>query len=802
MSDRNPPFPSDEFDDLTERLAGVDGPRQMPGALRESLEALLSGADPVAALATTDTDGPRPIPPRIEDRLSAALTDHAGRRGQAARRGRIGLGTTAGASPWVLRAVAVFVAMVLVAGTVSAATELSRQRSSDEIEMVLPSPSKPPSTTEPSPTTAVPASTTTTTRPVAPPRDLVALGSCDDLLSHFRSNALALVEQDAGGAWSTGAYGSPSARTTAGAAGVDLQAGGDPVASTSASPAPQSVVADASGTNVQEPGVDEPDTVKVEPGRVFTIANDTRGPVVRALKPTGRGASLLGTFDLPPEAAGARLLLAGDRLLALATVWSAERRGPWTTVWAIDVSEPARLRLASTVAIEGTYTTARLVDGLIRVVVAGGPVGPPVVYPRDESPEAAAHAKQKNVDAVRGSTLDDWVPNYELTTFREGKATTETGRACACEDTLRPVEFSGFGSATVLTIDPKDPAPDNVASVTGAAGITYASPTDLYVASGWYHPAVPGTAASRSAPDLAPSISKPRHETKIHQFSIAEPVARYVASGAVPGSLLNQFSMSQHKDHLRVASTLSDSQRERGIDNVVSVLRRVDGELKVVGHVAGLGHPGERIEGVRMMGTTGYVVTFRQTDPLYVIDLSDPARPTVLGELEIPGVSTYLHPMGSGALIGIGAEATDEGRRTGVGMSVFDVRDLSKPKRAAHLVLGPGMSAAERNHHAFLYWARTSTVVVPYLHYGGAGESGPVSSAVVVRATPTQLAEVGRVSHAGRAADDSRSAYGGLSTIERSAVIGEELWTFSASGVLINDLASLQERAWVGYFDR
>ena len=291
------------------------------------------------------------------------------------------------------------------------------------------------------------------------------------------------------------------------------------------------------------------------------------------------------------------------------------------------------------------------------------------------------------------------------------------------------------------------------------------------------------------------------HETSIHQFSIEAPEARYVASGKVPGTLLNQFSMSQHEGHLRVATTLYDSKRENGIDNVVSVLRRDGERLAVTGWVAGLGAPGERIQGVRMMGDTGYVVTFRQIDPLYVLDLADPSRPRVLGELKIPGVSTYLHPMGGGHLIGIGAEASEDGRRTGVGMSVFDVRNRAAPTRSAHLVLGHGFSEAERNHHAFLYWPRTSTAVVPYISYDDSERDGrPQMSAVVVRTTPTALTEVGRVSHLGRDAASTQSGHGGLSMIQRSAVIGDDLWTFSSVGVLINDLQSLDERAWVGYY--
>ena len=99
---------------------------------------------------------------------------------------------------------------------------------------------------------------------------------------------------------------------------------------------------------------------------------------------------------------------------------------------------------------------------------------------------------------------------------------------------------------------------------------------------------------------------------------------------------------------------------------------------------------------MRFVGDIGYVVTFRQIDPLYTIDLSTPERPRVLGELKIPGYSAYLHPIGDDLLLGIGQDATEEGRPTGTQVSVFDVSDLRRPTRLHRLALGPGWSEAER----------------------------------------------------------------------------------------------------------
>src|SRR5262249_36601897 len=135
----------------------------------------------------------------------------------------------------------------------------------------------------------------------------------------------------------------------------------------------------------------------------------------------------------------------------------------------------------------------------------------------------------------------------------------------------------------------------------------------------------------------------------------------------------------------------------------VYVLHQQGGTLGQMGHVDGLG-TGERIYAVRFVGPVGYVVTFRQTDPLYTVDLRDPAHPKVIGELKINGYSAYLHPVGDNRLIGIGQEADANGRVQGTQLSLFDVSDPAQPKRLAQYHVQFGHSEAEFDPHAFLYW--------------------------------------------------------------------------------------------------
>jgi uncharacterized secreted protein with C-terminal beta-propeller domain len=218
--------------------------------------------------------------------------------------------------------------------------------------------------------------------------------------------------------------------------------------------------------------------------------------------------------------------------------------------------------------------------------------------------------------------------------------------------------------------------------------------------------------------------------------------------------------------------------------------------MQIVGTVAGLGSM-ERIYAVRFMGPVGYVVTFRQTDPLYTLDLSDPAHPRVVGALALTGYSAYLHPVSTTRLIGVGQNADSVGHVLGAQVSLFDVSDLAKPSRLATYALASSVSAAGMDPHAFLYWPANHLVVVPIQEYGGFAASDgatqvPQSGALVLRISGTSLTRAGFIS------PPQSSGYGG-SSIERSLVIGQTLWTISPGGVQASDLTTLQQQAWLPF---
>lgn len=166
------------------------------------------------------------------------------------------------------------------------------------------------------------------------------------------------------------------------------------------------------------------------------------------------------------------------------------------------------------------------------------------------------------------------------------------------------------------------------------------------------------------------------------------------AIGTIPGTLLNQFSLDEYKGNLRTATTIGGGVWSSGNDNENDVYV-LDKDMNITGSVLGLGKE-ERIYSVRFLEDKGYVVTFRQTDPFYVLDLSNPKNPEVKGELKIPGYSSYLHPIASERILGIGKEGSS------VKISLFDVSDPSNPAEVSKYTLDEYWSDALETHHAFL----------------------------------------------------------------------------------------------------
>ncbi len=327
--------------------------------------------------------------------------------------------------------------------------------------------------------------------------------------------------------------------------------------------------------------------------------------------------------------------------------------------------------------------------------------------------------------------------------------------------------------------------------------------------------------AVQNAQAQMPTRNTGQQRTVVHKFSLGKEIS-YLGKGSVPGFVLNQFSMDENNGYFRIATTIDSYNLgttgiavrvgdvvQNKVDNAVYVL---DGSLKVVGSVTNLA-PGERIYSARFMGDKLYLVTFKQVDPLFVIDLKDPTKPAVLGYLKIPGYSSYLHPFDETHVIGLGKNTEDvkEGSGNfafplGVKLSLFDVSDVSTPKEVASYDIGDAGSdsAALNDHKAFLFNPKTGLLVIPVLEakidknkypngtpahvYGdfvfqGAYvfnvdlQKGFTLKGTISHATPEELAKAGYY------------YYG--TQVQRSAYINNVLYTISNRFVKANDLDTL-----------
>ncbi|MCZ4492256.1 MAG: benzoate transporter [Conexibacter sp.] len=536
-----------------------------------------------------------------------------------------------------------------------------------------------------------------------------------------------------------------------------------------------------SGTNVQEAGIDEPDVVKTDGTHVIVAASGQ----LRVIDVTGDAPRLVGSLPLDGAAGGStahQLLLRGTRALVLSTVFAPGDITPVgvatprqvakiapgtskTVLTEVDLTDPAAPKVARTMELDGQYVDARMVGGTVRVVVSSTP----------QAAGAQPLTRAKLRTFVPATTIRSRISGR---TFRRG--------VVPCDGVRRPEAFSGLGLLTVLTVDLDRGLYDvDRDAVMAGAETVYGSGTSLYVASRRW---VPGLADATDVPAGT--------RTEIHRFDASQPGATtYAGSGTVPGFVLNQFALSEQDGALRVASTdepawLPEGRAPTPAQSFVTVLRPQGGGLVQVGQVGGLGH-GQRIFGVRFAGTTGYVVTFRQTDPLYTLDLSAPAAPRVVGELEIPGYSAYLHPIGDGLLLGIGQEADAGGRTVGTQVSLFDVSDLAHPKRIQHVVYGNGSSDAEFDPHAFLWWAPTGTAVLPLQTYDPSGDPAKgFTGAIGLHIDAQGIGEVGRVVH-GTGAD--------VAPVARSLVVGDRLYTLSYLGLQASRLDTLAPLAFVAF---
>jgi hypothetical protein len=365
----------------------------------------------------------------------------------------------------------------------------------------------------------------------------------------------------------------------------------------------------------------------------------------------------------------------------------------------------------------------------------------------------------KNVNAIEAMTHADWVPHVFKKQNGQLVATT-----LPCDRFYIPPVGSGEPGATFiaeLSLDELSGDAQGSAFI-GVAETLYQNAEHLILAANeWVAPSKADGSSLRSV---------------IHNFDITEEgELQYVASGEVPGSVYKQFAIDEKDGVIRVVTTEQKATSENRITTL-----RVDGtELKQVGALAGLA-PGETVRAVRYIGDIAYVVTAVEfKDPLFVVDVKDAANPRLLGELHIPGFSTYVHPLGANHLLTIGQDQAGWEGSSNIALQIFDVTDPKTPKSAHKFVLEPGNSSAEFDHRAFTFHDAKGLLALPFQSYA----AGPTIELFDV-SVETGFREHGRVTSEGLETEQC----GYATPFTRSVLIDDTVYGVSMAGLVAESL--------------
>jgi inhibitor of cysteine peptidase len=589
---------------------------------------------------------------------------------------------------------------------------------------------------------------------------------------------------------------------------------------------------DYSQTNVQVAGVDEPDFVKND-GRYIYVISGTTLAIVDAYPATS--ASVISKTEL--EDSPREIFINGDRLVLLKSgleeVASTEeqpvpvsagkmammpprypyyRSAPVTHAVFYDISDRAHPKVVKEFTIDGDYVNARMIGDTVYLLSRES------VYPYDDRIIVPAIRESAKIVATPDVYyFDNPEMQYDFTTV------------------------SSFDVRNGVTKDAKT-------YLVGSGNIIYVSPDAMYVSYQKYHniyrpmramvePAINvvqesvGSAAgiSRvSAPVLVNDFNTMSESDKqaviaemksgeqeailkreidqsttvIHKIGINNGAITYLAKGEVPGYLKNQFAMDEYGGNLRVATT-SDVWTTRGQYEYNNVFV-LDSAMKTIGSLTHIAEQ-EKIYSTRFIGDRLYMVTFKRIDPFFVIDLSTPSSPKILGKLKIPGYSDYLHPYDKNHIIGIGKETTTNdwgGVSTkGLKLALFDVSDVEHPKQLDKVEIGDSGtdSAALTDHRAFLFDKNKNLLVIPARVVKQIDTSGKYIGdqqriwygAYVFGLTPeTGFVLKGTIEHS---TSGGYSWYGSPYDVKRSLYIGDTLYTLSQKQILANSLTQINK---------
>jgi hypothetical protein len=581
---------------------------------------------------------------------------------------------------------------------------------------------------------------------------------------------------------------------------------------------------DFSGTNNQEEGVDEADLVKTDGYRIYLV--DGNGLHVFGVPQFGQ---LVPQGTTPIEGHPSQLLLDSEhgRAAVFSMVYvdslpedhpmrnrvgrSNDTGSPWfwrtgalSKVTVLDLSDADQPAVEREIWLEGWYQTARRTGSSARLVVNSQIMIPGLddwwsyAYDDNGNPLEPDAIRAQAAARIAAATIDDLIPRV-YTRLPDGSLSTRTLAGSNCRSFYYPTDSVGRGTTSIVSLDLASPAAAiDADTVVSNWATVYASTDRLYLAESawdWWWPwrsVVPGQLFTPA--------------TNLHAFDITQPGrSSYVASGRIDGTVINQFALDEEDGYLRVAATTqswrmwSDDGREQAPppppESHVYVLAETGNGLVTIGHVGGIA-PNERIFAARFLGDRGFVVTFEQIDPLFTLDLSVPHAPRLVGELEIPGFSTYLHPIAGDRLLAIGVGGDENGANWRTQISMFDVSNFAAPSLVDTEELvstGWGWSEAMYEHKAFQYFAPKQLLAVPMSSYT---ESWDADGYHYDWSSRLELIEVGESGLSRRGTIDHSAYYDqnvwwGSADVRRSIFMGDYIYTVSSRALTVHRLSDL-----------
>lgn len=516
-----------------------------------------------------------------------------------------------------------------------------------------------------------------------------------------------------------------------------------------------------SETNTQVKGVDEADIVKTDGKNIYYVVKEYNGYGIAIINVNTNEKVNKIEYD-NNEIYPSEIFLYKDKLIVIGNRYQNNKTvieetettskryleltdvayigNSMTTIVVYDVSDVLNIKEIRKVEIEGNYISSRMIEENIYVI-----------------------SSKDLYQYYYGSLREDELQSRYLDTAISDDLICKDYKDIYYFPESEESNYLNIASFNVNNLEDA-----NVKTFLGAGSDVYCSENNLYITkTNWNYKMIEDSTA----------------ETSIYKISLNGTKLVLEAETKIPGMIINQFSLDEYNGNLRIAVTKYNNNSSEDTSNNLYIL---DSKLSVIGSIENMAE-GEEIYSVRFMGNKGYIVTFKQVDPLFVIDLSNPINPSVVGELKIPGYSSYLHPYDENHIIGIGYNTTETSYGStvndGIKLSMFDVSNPTNPVEMFNTVIGDKHTntSATYDHKAVMFSKEKNIIAIPIVQYNRKYESKAVIYNIDFENGFNQLGEI-----------EEESDNITYRRIERIIYVGSNYYTFSNKWVNVSDMKTFE----------